>query len=111
MLGKVTQRKFRDAIIYLAGNGRIGVDLFKEHTPEIVLTDINMPVMDGIEMAAAIKLIKANARFIVMTAYSDKDYFEKFNEIGFCEYLLKPIVLSTLFAAIEKCIAEMRTEL
>ena len=110
MLGKVTQRKFRDVTIYLAENGRIGVDLFKEHTPEIIITDINMPVMDGIEMAAEIKSIKSDARFIVMTAYSDKVYFEKFSEIGFCEYLLKPITLSTLFAAIEKCIAEIPTE-
>src|SRR5512140_3508136 len=74
MLGKVTQRKFRDVTIYLAENGRIGVDLFKEHTPELVITDINMPVMDGIEMAGEIKSIKAHARFIVMTAYSDKAY-------------------------------------
>ena len=110
MLGKVTQRKYRDTAIYLAGNGRIGVGLFKEHMPEIVITDINMPVMDGIEMAEEIKSIKADTRFIVMTAYSDKTYFEKFSEIGFCEYLLKPIVLSTLFAAIDKCIAEIPAE-
>lgn len=110
MLGKVTQRKFRDVTIYLAGNGRIGADLFKEHMPEIVLTDINMPVMDGIEMAGEIRSIKGDARFIVMTAYSDKEYFEKFSEIGFSEYLLKPIVLSALFAAIEKCIAEIPTD-
>ncbi|HEY5521578.1 MAG TPA: response regulator [Desulfuromonadaceae bacterium] len=110
MLGKVIQRKFLDVTMYLAENGRVGVDLFKEHTPEIVITDINMPVMDGIEMAAEIKSMKVDARFIVMTAYSDKVYFEKFSEIGFCEYLLKPIVLSTLFAAIEKCITEIRTE-
>lgn len=110
MLGTVTRRKFRDVTIYLAENGRVGVDLFKEYTPEIVITDINMPVMDGIEMAAEIKSIKVDTRFIVMTAYSDKAYFEKFSEIGFCEYLLKPIVLSTVFAAIEKCIAEIRAE-
>ena len=84
------------------------MDLFKEHAPEIVITDINMPVMDGIEMAAEIKSIKADTRFIVMTAYSDKAYFEKFSEIGFSEYLLKPIQLSTLFAAIEKCFDEIR---
>lgn len=110
MLATVIQRKFCDATIYRAENGRIGVDLFKEHRPEIVLTDINMPVMDGIEMAAEIKSIKDDARFIVMTAYSDKAYFEKFSEIGFCAYLLKPIMLSTLFAAIEKCFDEIRSE-
>lgn len=107
MLATVTRRKYRDVTIYQAENGRIGVDLFKEHMPEIVITDINMPVMDGIEMAEEIKTIKAGIKFIVMTAYSDKEYYEKFSKIGFCEYLLKPIVLSTLFAAIDKCIAEV----
>ena len=108
MLGKVIQRKFSDVTIHRAGNGQIGVDLFKEHRPDIVITDINMPVMDGIEMAAAIKTIQADAHFIVMTAYSDKAYFEKFSEIGFCAYLLKPIMIPTLFAAIEKCFDEIR---
>jgi YesN/AraC family two-component response regulator len=108
MLALVLQRKFSDVSIYCAENGKIGVELFKEHRPEIVITDINMPVMDGIKMAAEIKAITADAHFIVMTAYSDKAYFEKFSEIGFCAYLLKPIMLPTLFAAIEKCFDEIR---
>ena len=110
MLGKVIKRKYRNVTIHLAENGRVGVDLFKEHMPEIVITDINMPEMDGMLMAAEIKLIQADARFIVMTAYNDKAYFEKFSEIGFCEYLLKPIVLPALFAAIERCVAEITAE-
>jgi len=108
MLATVIQRKFCDATIYRAENGQIGVDLFKEHRPEIVITDINMPVMDGIEMAAAIKELQDDAHFIVMTAYSDQAYFEKFSAIGFCAYLLKPIMLPTLFSAIEKCLDEIR---
>ena len=108
MLAKVIQRKYREVTLYCAGNGQIGVDLFKEHRPDIVITDINMPVMDGIEMVAAIKAIQADAHFIVMTAYSDKAYFEKFSAIGFCANLLKPIMLPTLFAAIDKCWDEIR---
>ena len=108
MLATVIQRKYREVTIYCAENGRIGLDLFKEHAPEIVITDINMPVMDGIEMATEIKALQTDAHFIVMTAYSDKAYFEKFSEIGFCEYLLKPIMLPTLFAAIDKCLDEIR---
>ena len=108
MIAKVIQRKYREVTIYCAGNGQIGVELFKEHRPDIVITDINMPVMDGIEMAAGIKGIQPDAHLIVMTAYSDKAYFEKFSTIGFCAYLLKPIMLPTLFAAIEKCFEEVR---
>jgi YesN/AraC family two-component response regulator len=100
------QRSFPEATIYAAGNGSVGVDLFNEHMPELVITDVNMPVMDGIEMATRIKAVKADARIIVITGYSDRGYFEKLSEIGFCEYLLKPVELAKLFGAIESCLPE-----
>ena len=103
-------RKFSAVTVYAAENGRIGLELFKEHTPDIVITDINMPDMDGIQMAGEIKSIKKDTKFIVITGYSDKKYLERFSEIGFSDYLLKPIAFTTLFAAIEKCIAEITRE-
>lgn len=107
ILGMVVRRKLPDVTIYLAENGRSGLDRFKEHMPGIVITDINMPVMDGIEMAAEIKSIKADTKFIVITAYSDKGYLKRFSQIGFSEYLLKPVQFPKLFAAIEKCVSEI----
>ena len=103
-------RKFPDVTICSAENGKMGVELFKEHQPEIVITDINMPVMDGIEMAGIIKSLKADTKFIVLTAYSNRDYLEKFIEIGFSDYILKPVMIDKLFDAIENCVAEIRME-
>lgn len=102
-IGRMLAREFPGATVYTAENGRIGLELFKEHTPEIVITDINMPVMDGIEMAGKIKEIKSDTRFIVLTGYSEKNYQEKFSAIGFYEYIIKPVDLDKLFAVIEKC--------
>jgi two-component system sensor histidine kinase/response regulator len=99
--------KFPDVKIYSAENGRTGVEIFKERLPEVVITDINMPVMDGIEMAGAIKSIKTDTRFIVLTAYTNRVYLEKFIEIGFSAYILKPVVFGKLFDAIENCLAEI----
>jgi YesN/AraC family two-component response regulator len=106
-IGRILARKFPDATVYTAENGQIGLELFKGHSPEIVITDINMPVMDGIEMAGKIKSIKADTKFIVLTGYSDKNYLERFSEIGFDDYIVKPVSLGKLFAAIEKCRAEI----
>ena len=103
-------RKFPEVTTYAAENGKMGVDLFKEHRPEMVITDINMPVMDGIQMAREIKAIKADTRFIVLTAYSNKSYLLKFNEIGCCAYMLKPIEFGKLFDAIENCFVQIRLE-
>ncbi len=102
-IGRILARYFPDSKIYTAENGLIGLELFKEHTPDIVITDINMPVMDGIEMASNIKLIKADTKFVVITGYSDKNYLEIFSEIGFDDYIVKPVDIGKLFAAIEKC--------
>jgi len=106
-IGCILARKFPDATVYTAENGQIGLEIFKEHSPEIVITDINMPVMDGIEMAGKIKSIKADTKFIVLTGYSDKNYLERFSEIGFEDYIVKPVDLGKLFAAIEKCRAKI----
>ncbi len=99
--------KFPGIRIYSAENGKTGVEVFKEHLPEIVITDINMPVMDGIEMAGTIKSIRGDTRFIVLTAYTNRVYLEKFIEIGFSAYILKPVIFGKLFDAIENCLAEI----
>lgn len=102
-VGRILALQFPEATVYTAENGLIGLDLFKKHTPEIVITDINMPVMDGIELASKIKSIKMDTKFIVITGYSDNNYLEKFREIGFDDYIVKPVDLGKLFAAIERC--------
>lgn len=99
--------KYPDNTIYSAEDGRVGVELFKRHTPGIVITDVNMPVMNGMDMAAEIKAIKADTRFIVLTAYNEKVFFDKFKEIGCSAFLLKPVEFKKLFAEIEKCVAEI----
>jgi len=106
IIARMSAKEFPNCTIQTAENGVIGLKLYKEINPDIVITDVNMPVMDGIEMAREIRLINDKATFIVLTAYDDKNYFEKFNEIGFCAYLRKPIDFKELFAAVEKCSAE-----
>ncbi len=107
LLTVMIARKYPEFRILTAENGKEGVELFARELPEIVITDINMPVMDGIEMARMIKTNKPDTRFIVLTAYTNRVYLEKFLEIGFSAYILKPVEFSKLFDAIDNCIAEM----
>lgn len=103
IIANIVGLKFPDCAIYTAENGRKGLELFKAHTPDIVLTDINMPEMNGIEMVREIRSINADASCIVLTAYRDKELMERFTEIGYCAYLLKPVNFVELFSALEKC--------
>jgi YesN/AraC family two-component response regulator len=105
ILGLMIKKKFPDFEIHTAENGLKGLELFKRYRPDIVLTDINMPEMNGMDMAAEIRSMDPDAKFIVLTAYNDLAFFEKFNEIGFVAYILKPIEFKKLFVAIEKCIS------
>ena len=108
VINRFVAKKFPGVNIYSAANGSIGLKLFKAHTPDIVITDINMPVMDGIRMAGEIKATKSDTKFIVLTAYTgDESYLDSFSEIGFIDYLPKPIEFEKLYAAIEKCFEEI----
>jgi len=105
-IGRMIAREFPDATVYTAENGLIGLELFKKHLPGIVITDINLPAMDGFEMAGIIKSVQSDTKIIVLTGYSDKSHYDRFNEIGFFEYFVKPVDFIKLFAAIKKCRTE-----
>lgn len=103
--------QFPEAAVYSARDGAAGLELFKKHAPQIVVTDISMPVKNGIEMAKEIKSLQARTRFIVLTAHSDRSFLDEFGKIGFRAYLMKPIDLDLLMRAIEECLAELGPEL
>jgi PAS domain S-box-containing protein len=96
--------KFPDVELYTAENGKTGLDIFKERTPEIVITDINMPVMDGIRMSTEIKALRPETAIIILSAYGDTGYLLDAIEIGVNHYILKPIDYKKLFMTIAKCV-------
>jgi PAS domain S-box-containing protein len=93
-------RRYPSIAVYGAENGARGLDLFKEHRPDIVITDIAMPIMDGLRMASEIKQLDPEAVIIAVTAFSESHYLLKAVEIGISQYLLKPVNLMTLYGAI-----------
>lgn len=102
-LGTIINRKYPGIQLYLAENGIKGVELFKAHTPDIVITDIVMPEMDGVQMSSVIKSIKPDTKLIVVTGYSSRSYQVEFDKIGADVFLLKPIDVKKLCDAIERC--------
>jgi len=106
----LVHRKFPDIHIHTAANGQEGLKLFEELRPDIVVTDIKMPVMNGIEMARSIKSLSGTAPIIVTSAHSDMDYFIDAIEIGINHYVMKPIARDKLLTAIEKCISAIMLE-
>ncbi|MBI3873740.1 MAG: response regulator [Arcobacter sp.] len=83
----------------MAENGKIGLDIFLEYGNEIdlIVTDVNMPELNGLEMARKIKEINPNIPIIVATAFSNSSYLLEAIELGIDKYVLKPIDIKKLF--------------
>jgi len=89
--------------VYVASNGHEGLELFRTHTPDLVLTDIVMPKMDGVEMARKIRQLMPKAQIIVLTSYNEIEYLLECISIGINRYLQKPVDFTKLTQAIEHC--------
>lgn len=89
---------------HVAKNGVEGIEVFNEVKPDIIITDIQMPKMNGLEMLKEIDT--KNIPVIITTAYSDIDYFLKAIELNIKKFVIKPIDLMELVKDIQDCIIE-----
>ncbi len=74
----------------IASNGEEGLQKFKTIQPDIVITDIMMPKLDGLEMTKQIKELNDKVPIVVLSAFSDKDKLLKAIDIGITKYFIKP---------------------
>ncbi|WP_421715350.1 response regulator transcription factor [Arcobacter arenosus] len=88
--------------LLIAKNGQEGIDLFKAHKPNIVISDIQMPIKNGLDMCEEILKIEKDFPIVLTSAYSDGDYLIKAIELGIEKYLLKPINMIEMLAVIQK---------
>ncbi len=91
-----------------ASNGQEGLELIKDRCPDIVITDIRMPCMDGLIFTEKALKYRSNLMIIMISAYEDFDYARQAIRLGVSDYLLKPIKKSELNGALEKTIAQIK---
>lgn len=96
----VKWRELGCEVIGFASDGREGLDLIRREKPDMVLTDIRMPNMDGLTMLAALRSEFPGIQVTVLTAYRDFDYAQRAINLGVCRYLLKPSKMDELIEAI-----------
>ena len=90
-----------------AHDGVSGLELIRSLRPDIVLTDIRMPNMDGLTMLAAIRSEFPEIQMSVLTAYRDFEYARKAITLGVCRYLLKPSNLDELQEAVKLMVSRL----
>ncbi|EJH6999589.1 response regulator transcription factor [Campylobacter jejuni] len=89
-----------------AQNGDEGLKKFKKFKPDLVITGIAMPIMDGLDMAREIKEISDDVPIVVLSAYSEKERLLRSIDIGIDKYLIKPVDIEELFKVLDYLIGE-----
>ncbi len=95
------------SVVGTAGNGYDALDLIEEHAPHVVLTDIKMPYIDGIELASIIRREYPTVRIGFLTGYNEFDYAREAIKLRVQSYLTKPLTED----AIREFLKQLRQEL
>ena len=90
--------------VYEASNGQEALDLYEKNKPDIIISDIHMPIMDGIEFIKKVREHDKNTPVIMITAHTDKKYLLEAVELHMEKYIVKPINTKMLFEVLGKCI-------
>ncbi len=99
--------EFFDNII-IAINGEDGYEKFLSNEIDIIITDINMPRMNGLEMVKKIKEINTNIPILVLSAYNESGFFIDSIKLGVEGYLLKPIDIEQFIEVISKAVQKIK---
>lgn len=88
--------------LYVAKDGEEGLELYKEKSPDLVITDVQMPKLDGITMSKFIKEEDKNAKIIVLTAFNDSKYLFEAIKLNIDNYITKPLNIKILIETMSK---------
>jgi len=96
--------------VYTASDGKKGLSIFKKHSPQIVITDIKMPCMDGIELTKHIKNISTDTKVLLMSAFDESEYLYSAIELGIFRFLKKPVSIKNFSEVLHSCVKEIKKE-
>ena len=91
---------------YSAANGKEAIHIVQTESPDIVLLDMKIPGMDGLEILKHIKAINSDIKVIMMTAYGELDMLEEANAYGVITHFTKPFDIDQLRSAVKRVFNE-----
>lgn len=96
--------------IYEAKDGEEGLKLYHEHKPDIIITDIEMPKINGLELCKTIRNEDKSTPIIISTAYTTTEYLLEAVKLNLINYLPKPVEEEVLFEALNLCFEHIERE-
>jgi len=83
-------------VVLEASDGREALDYFRAHKADLVITDIQMPIMDGLTLCRHLRALSSDTKILVISGYDEFRYAQQAIKYQICDYLLKPIDSSVL---------------
>jgi len=96
--------------ITIAKNGEDGLEKFNNNEFDLIITDVNMPKMNGLDMVSKIKKENPNILVLILSAYNESDYFMDSIKIGVEGYLLKPIDIEQFLVVLNKITSKLQLQ-
>jgi len=96
--------------VFEAKDGKEAITLWRDVKPDIIITDINMPRLNGLDMARYIRSKDQDVQIIIATAYTDTDYLMKAVELNLVKYVVKPITKEKLLGALSRSIEKIEEQ-
>lgn len=92
----------------IANNGKEAIDMASLCMPDIILTDIRMPITDGLEMAEQILARNSDCMIIFLSGYEDFEYVKRALKMGACDYILKPAAPGEILNCCREALKQLR---
>lgn len=105
IIKKILKEKVGELLV--AKNGQQGLELFQMHRPQVVITDLKMPILDGIGLIKEIRKIDKDCGIIISTVVGELNYILESIDIGIDKYLIKPIEEKKVCEALEMVIKKI----
>ncbi|HEY8500343.1 MAG TPA: response regulator, partial [Clostridia bacterium] len=106
----INWKQFGCTVCAEASDGEEGKHLIEVHHPDILITDIRMPEMDGLNMIRDVKSCIPNCKIIILTGYRDFDYVQEAIKLGAFDFVLKPSRIEELAAVVRRAVDELKCQ-
>lgn len=111
MLEKIVDwEQYGIAIAGTASDGRLALELIRERRPQLLITDICMPELDGLELIEAVRSEMPSLKIILLSAHGEFEYAQRAIECGVFGYLLKPLDDEKLRTLVGRAVEQIRNE-
>lgn len=110
MVNRIPWASYGWELLYCAKDGMEALEYVKTHQPDLILSDVKMPVMDGIQMAIIAKDYNPSVKFLFISGYKDFEYAQQALKLNAIDYLTKPVMTESLISALKKACNIIRQE-